>query len=122
MAARGARFSRYLQSWWDRQLQGATYPGEWRHGRDADALAGEFRRAAQFELAQARFLHHRPDEAAARAVVDQLIPELTEADAEIVVAAIVRAGTTAQRVRTTTAAGAVLTVFALVLRNILRGR
>lgn len=122
MAARGARFSRYLQSWWDRQLQGATYPGEWRHGRDADALASEFRRAAQFEIAQARFLHRRPDDVEARSVVDHLIPELTEADAEIVVEAIVRAGATAQRVRATTAVGAVLTVFALVLRNVLRGR
>ncbi len=122
MATRGARFSRYLQSWWDQQLQGATYPGDWLHGRDSDALASEFRRAAQFEIAQARFLHHRPDEEAARAVVDQLIPQPTESDAEIVAAAIVRAGATAQRVRATTAIGAVITVFALVLRNILRGR
>jgi hypothetical protein len=122
MANPGARFSRYLQSWWDRQLHGATYPGDWLHGRDVEDLASEFRRAAQFEIAQARFLHHRPDETAARAVVDQLIPELTEADTELVVSAIVRAGASAQRVRFTTAGGAVLTVFALVLRNILRGR
>ena len=122
MANSGARFGRYLQSWWDKQLHGATYPGEWLHGRDAEALASEFRRATQFEIAQARFLHWRPDPAAARAVVDQLIPELIETDAQLVVAAIVRAGQTARRVRTTTAAGAMLTVFALVLRNILRGR
>ena len=122
MAKSGSRFSRYLQSWWDRQLRGATYPGEWLHGRDADALASEFRRDAQFEIAQARFLHRRPDEAAASAIVAQLVPEPTEEDAALLVAAVVRAGATAQRVRATTAIGAVLTVLALVARNILRGR
>lgn len=117
-----ARFRRYLQQWWEHQLQGAPYPGDWLHGREADALASEFRRDAQFELTQARFLHRRPDERSARDVVDQLHPLPIEADAEILVQAIVRAGATAQKVRATTAIGATLTVFAFVLRNVLRGR
>jgi len=117
-----ARFSRYLQRWWDRQLQGATYPGQWLRERDEEALASEFRRDAQFEVAQARFLHRRPDRTVAREVVDRLLPMPIESDAEVLVGAIVAAGSTAQRVRATTAIGAVLTVFALVLRNVLRGR
>ena len=122
MPDRTARFSRYLQLWWDRQLQGATYPGPWLRGRDKDSIASELRRDAQFELGQARFLHHRPDATLAREVVDRLVPVPVEADADVLVDALVAAGATAQRVRATTALGAVITVFALVLRNILRGR
>lgn len=118
----GTRFLRYLQRWWDRQLQGAPYPGDWLHGRDAEAVASEFRRDAQFELAQARFLHRRPNERSAREIVDQLLPTPIESDAELLVGAIVRAGATAQKVRATTAIGAMATVFALLLRNVLRGR
>ncbi len=118
----GVRFGRYLQQWWERQLQGAPYPGDWLHGRDVESVASEFRRDARFELVQARFLHRRPNDTTAREVVDQLLPLPIEADAELLVAAIVRAGQTAQRVRATTAIGDSLTVFALVLRNVLRGR
>jgi hypothetical protein len=117
-----ARFSRYLQRWWDIQQHGGTYPGQWLHGRDADALAHEFRRDAQFEVAQAAFLHRRPSVTDARTVIETLVPEPTESDAELLVEAIVRAGSTAQKIRTTTAIGATVTVFALVVRNILRGR
>jgi hypothetical protein len=119
---RSARFARYLQRWWQAQLGTATYPGEWLRDRDATAIAHEFRRAAEFEVSQAAFLHRRPDETAARAVVDQLVPPPIEHDAEILVQAIVRAGTSARRVRVTTVAGGLVTVFALVLRNVLRGR
>lgn len=116
------RFGRYLQRWWDAQLQGGAYPSDWQHGRDASELAHEFRRDAQFEMAQAAFLHHRPDDALARELVDHLVPAPTEADTDLLAEAIVRAGTTAQRVRATTVGGAVLTVAALAVRNILRGR
>ncbi|MCU1488810.1 MAG: hypothetical protein JWM85_215 [Acidimicrobiaceae bacterium] len=122
MADRRARFARYLQQWWDAQLQGGTYPQDWQRGRDGDALASEFRRAAQFEVTQAAFLHRRPSPTQAREVVDRLVPAPVESDAELLSGAIVRAGTSAQRVRATTAIGAVVTVAALVLRNILRGR
>ena len=100
----------------------ATYPGEWLGGRDATAIAHEFRRAAQFEVSQATFLHHRPNAELAREVVDQLVPTPIEHDEEILVEAIVRAGQSAQRFRATTAVGAFVTVFALVVRNVLRGR
>jgi hypothetical protein len=119
---RTARFSRYLQRWWESQLGTATYPGEWLGGRDATSIAHEFRRAAQFEVSQAAFLHRKPDAALARSLVDQLVPSPIEHDAELLTDAIVRAGQSAQRVRATTAIGAVVTVFALVLRNVLRGR
>jgi hypothetical protein len=119
---RTARFSRYLQRWWESQLGTATYPGEWLGGRDATSIAHEFRRAAQFEVSQASFLHRKPDAALARSLVDQLVPSPVERDAELLTDAIVRAGASAQRVRATTAIGAVVTVFALVLRNVLRGR
>lgn len=122
MADRRARFARYLQRWWDEQLQGGTYPDDWRRGRDESMLAGEFRRAAQFELSQTAFLHRRPSEADAREVVERLVPAPVEHDADLLVGAIVRAGATAQKVRATTAVGATVTVAALVLRNILRGR
>ncbi len=122
MADRKERFFGYLQSWWDRQLQGAVYPGEWRRGRDAGALASEFQRAAKFEMAQAAFLHRRPSLEEARELVDRLVPAPVEADAELLATAVVRAGATAQKVRISTLAGALLTVGALVLRNIVRGR
>ena len=116
------RFGRYLQRWWDAQLQGGAYPTDWQHGRDAGELAHELRRDAQFEMAQAAFLHRRPDDALARELVDRLVPAPTETDTDLLAEAIVRAGTTAQRVRFTTVAGAILTVAALAVRNILRGR
>jgi hypothetical protein len=117
-----ARFARYLQRWWEAQLQDEGYPADWQHGRNADALASEFRRDAQFELVQARFLHHRPDQSSALMVVGQLVPVPDEDDTSLLATAIVRAGLTAQRVRTTGVVGASLTVCALVLRNILRRR
>jgi hypothetical protein len=117
-----ARFSRYLQVWWDDQLQGEPYPCEWLHGREADAIAREFRRDAQFAVAQAAFLLRRPDARVAREVVERLEPPPVEADADVLVDAVVSAGATAQRVRTTTVFGAILTIAALVVRNILRGR
>jgi hypothetical protein len=117
-----ARFSRYLQRWWEAQLQDLSYPADWQHGRNADALASEFRRDAQFELVQARFLHHRPDAASALLVVGQLVPTPNESDTELLATAVVRAGLTAQRVRATGVIGASITVIALVLRNILRRR
>ena len=116
------RFARYLQRWWDAQLQGGAYPTDWQHGRDVTELAHELRRDAQFEMAQAAFLHRRPGETLARELVDRLVPSPTEADAELLTGAIVRAGTTAQRVRASTLGGALLTVAALVVRNVLRGR
>jgi hypothetical protein len=122
MANTNARFARYLQRWWDAQLQGGTYPSDWQRGRDASALASEFRRDAQFAVAQAAFLHRRPGKDTAREVVDRLVPAPTESDAELLVEAVVRAGATAQKVRATTLLGGIVTVFALVLRNILRGR
>lgn len=122
MARRADRFARYLQRWWDTQLQGGAYPADWQHGRDVAELAHEFRRDAQFEMSQAAFLHRRPDSSLARTLVDQLVPTPTEADADLLASAVVAAGTTAQRVRATTVAGAVVTVLALALRNVLRGR
>ena len=122
MFDRTARFARYLQGWWDTQLQGGAYPDDWRRGRDEAILAQELRRQAEFEIVQAAFLHRRPSSAQAREVVDRLVPALVEADAELLAAAIVRAGGTAQKVRATTLFGAVLTVAALVVRNIMRGR
>lgn len=122
MTNRGTRFGRYLQRWWDQQLQGATYPADWLGDRDGAAIASEFRRDAQFEIAQASFLHRRPDDDDAREVIERLVPAPTESDTELLANAIVLAGATAQKVRATTIAGALLTVFALVLRNILRGR
>lgn len=122
MADRSTRFQRYLQRWWDQQLQGGTYPDDWRRGRDEQMLASELRRTAEFEIVQAAFLHRRPGQAEARQVVDRLVPAPVEADAELLTAAVVRAGATAQRVRATTVVGAVVTVAALVLRNVLRGR
>ncbi len=116
------RFTRYLQAWWGDQLQGETYPCEWRRGRDADVIAHEFRRDAQFAVAQAAFLLRRPDAQVARQVIDRLEPVPAEADAVILADAVVSAGATAQRVRATTVVGAVITIAALVLRNILRGR
>ncbi len=94
----------------------------WLHGRDVDSLAHEFRRDAQFAVAQATYLHRRPDAESARQIIDRLVPVPIEADAQLLVEAIVRAGATAQKVRATTVIGAVVTVFALVLRNVLRGR
>jgi hypothetical protein len=122
MADRSARFSRYLQRWWERQLDGATGGSSWRRERDAHAVAAEFRRDAQFEITQARFLLRRPDEEVAHTIVATLEPPPSDEDAELLVAAIVRAGATAQRVRATTAIGAGLTVIALVVRGVLRGR
>jgi len=116
------RFARYLQRWWDAQIQGGAYPADWQHGRDVGAIASELRRDAQFEMAQAAFLHRRPGTELARELVDRLVPAPTEFDADLLAEAIVRAGASAQRVRATTVAGASLTVAALVVRNILRGR
>jgi hypothetical protein len=122
MADRTERFARFLQRWWDQQLHGGTYPDDWRHGRDEVMLAAELRRTAEFELVQAAFLHRRPSEDEARAVVDRLVPAPIESDAALLVGAVVRAGATARKVRATTVAGGLVTVAALVVRNILRGR
>jgi len=122
MADRSVRFSRYLQQWWQRQLDRAPEGESWTRGRDANSVAAEFRRDAQFEISQARFLLRRPDDAVARKVIGTLEPAPPEDDVELLAAAIVRAGATAQRVRATTAASAALTVFALVTRGILRRR
>lgn len=85
-------------------------------------IAHEFRRDAQFAVAQAAFLLRRPDAQVARQVIDRLEPVPAEADAVILADAVVSAGATAQRVHATTVVGAVITIAALVLRNILRGR
>ena len=122
MGDRNARFARYLERWWQRQLSAVADGEAWTRGRDAHAVAVEFRRDAQFEMSQARFLLRRPNEADARAVVVTLSPAPSDEDAELLTAAIVRAGATAQRVRATTAASAGLTVLALVTRSILRRR
>lgn len=122
MADRKTRFARFLQRWWDRQLASAPSPEEWQRGRDEGAIAGELRRTAEFEIVQAAFLHRRPTKLEADAVVDQLVPAPSATDAELLSAAIVRAGATARRVRFSTIAGAAVTVGALALRNVLRGR
>ena len=90
--------------------------------RDASAIAREFRRDAQFAVAQGAFLLKRPGEAQAREIVERLMPAPTESDEAVLVEAVVRAGATAQRVRATTVIGAILTVVALAIRNVLRRR
>lgn len=122
MRSSRARFRRYLQRWWDQQVAGPGGAADWRAGRSAEALASELRRDAQFEVVQAAFLHRRPDRESAAALVGLLIPVPSPEDVELIVDAIVQAGATARRVRATTLAGAVVTVLALALRNILRGR
>ena len=122
MRSPSARFGKYLQQWWERQLGGAPYPFDWMHGRDASAIAREFRRDAQFAVAQGSFLLRRPGEPEAREIVERLVPGPVEGDEEVLVEAVVRAGAAAQRVRATTVIGAILTVVALAVRNILRRR
>ncbi len=117
-----ARFLDYLQKWWTAQIDAADGAAGWANGRDTHALASQFRRDPQFEIAQASLLHRRLSPFEARDAVDHLnpLPELT--DAELLTDALVRASSTARRVRTTTAAGAVVTISALVLRRALRKR
>lgn len=128
MRSSKARFGRYLQRWWESQVSrpldggGSRDETGWREGRSADDLASELRRDAQFEISQAAFLHRRPDRETAAQLVAMLVPEPSPEDSEVIVEAIVRAGSTAQKVRATTVIGAVLTVIALALRNVLRGR
>lgn len=116
------RFLEYLQKWWTAQINAAGGVTEWAQGRDTHALASQFRRDPQFEIAQAGLLHRRLSPFEARDAVDHLdpLPEVT--DAELLTDALVRASSTARRVRTTTAAGAVVTISALVLRRALRKR
>jgi hypothetical protein len=114
------RFGRYLQKWWERQLGGGAYPSEWLRGRDASAIAREFRRDAQFAVAQSSFLLRRPGEDQAREVVERLVPAPVESDEALLVEAVVRAGAAAQRVRATTVLGALLTIAALTIRSLLR--
>lgn len=116
------RFFSYLQRWWTAQIAGAKPEEDWRGERDVHALASQFRRDTQFELAQAGLLHRRLSPFEARDAVDHLDPLPSPSDAELLTDALVRASSTAQRVRNTTAVGAVLTVSALVLRNLLRRR
>ena len=122
MRSPSSRFGKYLQQWWESQLGGSPYPFDWTHGRDASAIAREFRRDAQFAVAQGSFLLRRPGEQDARDIVERLDPTPVEGDEEVLVEAVVRAGAAAQRVRATTVIGAILTVVALAVRNILRRR
>jgi hypothetical protein len=122
MSRRTARLGRFLQHWWEGQLSGEDSPGDWRRERSAEQLAAELRRDIHFELSQSAFLYRRPGEEAAQEAVAALVPAPSEEDAALLVAAVVRAGGGARKVRATTGAGAVVTVFALVLRNVLRGR
>lgn len=115
------RFLNYLQRWWTQQ-RSHDDGQDWKAGRDTYALASQFRRDPQFGLAQAGFLHRRLTPFEARNAVDHLDPLPEPDDAELLTDALVRASSTAQRVRTTTAAGAAVTISALVLRNLLRRR
>lgn len=117
-----SRFRAYLQRWWSSQLDAATEESGWRGGRDTHALASQFRRDPQFELAQAGLLHRRLSPFEAREAVDHLEPLPNATDAELLTDALVRASSTARRVRTTTAASAVVTIVALMIRNSLRKR
>lgn len=118
----GPRFARYLQKWWDNQLGGAPYPNDWLRGRDASAIAREFRRDAQFAVAQSSFLLRRPGEDQAREIVQRLVPAPVESDEALLTEAVVRAGAAAQRVRATTVLGALVTIAALTIRSLLRRR
>ena len=118
----GPRFAHYLQRWWDRQLGGAPYPNDWLRGRDASAIAREFRRDAQFAVAQSSFLLRRPGEEQAREIVQRLVPAPVESDETLLTEAVVRAGAAAQRVRATTVVGALVTIAALTIRSLFRRR
>lgn len=122
MSRRAARLGRFLQHWWEQELAGREYPCDWRRERSAEQLAAELRRDVHFELSQSAFLYRRPDEQTVRGAVSALVPSPDERDESLLVAAFVRAGGGARTVRSATGVGAVVTVFALVLRNILRGR
>ncbi|HUY06595.1 MAG TPA: hypothetical protein VMU99_04995 [Acidimicrobiales bacterium] len=117
-----ARFLEYLQRWWAAQLGATGDAHTWTNGRDTHALAAQFRRDPQFEVAQAGLLHRRLSPFEARDAVDHLDPLPNVTDAELLTDALVRASSTARRVRTTTAAGAVITISALMLRRALRKR
>lgn len=117
-----SRFLGYLQRWWTAQIEQADSETDWRSDRDTHVLASQFRRDPQFELAQAGLLHRRLSPFEARDAVDHLEPLPSVTDAELLTDALVRASSTARRVRTTTAAGAIITISALVLRNALRKR
>ncbi|HVC24214.1 MAG TPA: hypothetical protein VND23_00520 [Acidimicrobiales bacterium] len=122
MNRRTARLARFLQRWWEGEQPGDGDTETWRRGRSAEQIASELRRDVHFEISQSTFLYRRPDETDAAEAVATLVPSPGEEDTALLVAAVVRAGERARRVRATTGAGAVVTVFALVLRNVLRGR
>lgn len=82
----------------------------------------EFRRDAQFAVAQSAFLLRRPGEDQAREIVERLVPAPVESDEALLIEAVVRAGAAAQRVRATTVVGALLTIAALTIRSLLRRR
>lgn len=116
------RFLEYLQKWWTFQLEAVDAATEWRRGRDTHTLASQFRRDPQFEIVQAGFMHRRLSPFEARDTIDHLDPLPNITDAELLTDALVRASATARRMRTTTAAGAFVTISALVLRRALRKR
>lgn len=117
-----ARFLEYLQSWWTAQIGAEGGLAGWARGRDTHALASQFRRDPQFEIAQAGLLHRRLSPFEVRDAVDHLHPLPEIADLELLTDALIRASSTARRVRTTTAAGAIVTISALVLRRAIRKR
>ncbi len=122
MDRRTERLARFLQRWWEGERAKEDASLGWRRDRTVEQLASELRRDLRFELNQSTFLSRRPDEGAARAAVASLVPAPSPQDADLLVWVLVRAGERARRVRATTGVGAVVTVFALVLRNVLRGR
>ncbi len=116
------RLTNYLTNWWTNKADSFSKNAEGPQIVDIESLTTEFKHDRAFRKLQLTSPGGLPDFEVLFNIVKSLAPSPTDEEATLIATALLRVDKGSKMLRKTTVLGAVLTVVALSIRNILRGR
>jgi len=116
------RFENYLENWWADVVATSEEASNHLDAFTIDMLISKFRTDKSFRKLQMLSMSRMPDFEILFSSVKSLIPCPTDGEAAMITTALLRADKGNKMLKKTTVIGAIFTVVALSVRNILRGR
>jgi len=116
------RLENYLENWWADIVAASRSKDNHLDGCSIEMLISQFTSDKSFRKLQMLSLKRMPDFEILSSSVKSLIPYPTDEETAMITTALLRADKGNKMLKKTTVIGAIFTVVALSVRNILRGR